>query len=107
MNDLQLLEYRNKLLIAYGALLTDVQRKIMEDYYVYNLSISEISENQDISRAAVSDCLKKSELKLEEYEKRLHLLSKRELVLDKVDEWKSKTKEEIIDEIERMVENGI
>ena len=60
MNDLERLEYINNLLCIYGELLTESQKMMMEDYYVYNLSFAEISENNNVTRSAVSDCLKKS-----------------------------------------------
>ena len=67
MTDLEQFEHINQLLETYGVLLTDAQRHMCEDYYIYNLSISEISENDQVSRAAVNDCLKKSVQKLEDF----------------------------------------
>lgn len=107
MTDLQLLEYRNQLLLTYGSLLTDMQRKMMEDYYQYNLSLSEISENYGVSRAAVSDCLKKSELKLEDYENKLHYLQKKKEMQARLEVLKKLSKEEILEELERMMDDGI
>ena len=107
MNDLQLLEYRNQLLLVYGGLLTEIQKKMMEEYYQYNLSLSEISENYGISRAAVSDCLKKSEQKLEDYENKLHFLKKKKELEKLLEKWKTQSKEEILDELERMMDDGI
>ena len=78
MNDLEKLEYINNLLCIYGELLTESQKTMMEDYYVYNLSFAEISENNNVTRSAVSDCLKKSLQKLEYYESILKLYEKRD-----------------------------
>ena len=61
------------LLECYEALLTDKQREIMDDYYRYDLSLGEIAENRNISRAGVYDTLKKSSEKLEDYESKLLL----------------------------------
>ncbi|HBS02692.1 MAG TPA: hypothetical protein DEA63_02360 [Firmicutes bacterium] len=66
------------LLECYEALLTDKQREIMDDYYRYDLSLGEIAENRNISRAGVYDTLKKSSEKLEDYESKLLLLAKKE-----------------------------
>lgn len=109
VNDLELLERVNQLIIIYGSLLTDKQKAIMEDYYVYNLSISEISINHEISRAAVNDCLKKSLHNLEDFEKKLHLLKKSEKLQELLKKGKENklTSEELIKSIERMMEDGI
>lgn len=68
----------NQLLDYYANLLTKVQQGIMTDYYRLNLSLSEISENRGISRAAVSDALNTGKNKLTEYEHKLGLLAKKE-----------------------------
>ena len=59
----------------YGDLLTTSQIEIINDYYFYDLSLSEIAINRHISRSAVEDALKKGEKKLYEYEKTLNILS--------------------------------
>ena len=41
------------LLEIYGKLLTEKQSQMLEDYYNHDLSLSEIAENQDITRQAV------------------------------------------------------
>ncbi len=55
----------------YGVLLTDSQQEIFSEYYLYDLSLSEIAENHSISKAAASDSLHKSLSKLQEYESKL------------------------------------
>ena len=57
---------------AYGALLTDTQREICEQYYLYDLSLSEIAEEKGVSKQAVSDALKTSRELLDFYEGKLH-----------------------------------
>ena len=54
------------LLSLYGNLLSKTQKEVLEDYFSYNLSISEIAENRRISRAAVEDAIKKGKRKLEQ-----------------------------------------
>ena len=44
----------------YGGLLTKKQNEIIEDYYNNDLSLSEIAENNEITRQAIRDVLKKS-----------------------------------------------
>ena len=52
----------------YGKLLTEKQFEFIDDYYNNDLSLSEIAENNNITRQAVRDVIKKGENKLFEYE---------------------------------------
>ena len=47
--------YVNRLIDLYGGLLTDHQRNILELYYCCDLSLSEIAEQEEVSRNAVHD----------------------------------------------------
>ena len=53
---------------VYGNLLTKKQLSILQDYYDKDLSLSEIAQNQEITRQAVRDIIKKGENKLFELE---------------------------------------
>lgn len=64
------------LLDIYGKLLTEKQYKLLDDYYNNDLSLSEIAENEDITRQAVRDNLKKGEKNLFEYEEKLRFMKK-------------------------------
>ncbi len=66
----------------YGKLLTQKQFEMINDYYNQDLSLSEIAENNKITRQAVRDILKKGEKKLFEYEEKL-LFMKRTLNQEK------------------------
>lgn len=68
--------YINELLDLYGNLLTDKQKEVLEKYYSYNLSLSEISEELNISRGAVSDLLNHAKSNLISYENALKLNEK-------------------------------
>ena len=70
------------LLQIYGKILTDKQYEIMDDYYNNDLSLSEIAENNNITRQAVRDVIKKGENKLFELEEKL-LFMKRIMKQDK------------------------
>ena len=72
--------YYNSLYDLYGELLTEKQRKYFEDYYFNNFSYSEIAENYHVSRNAAFKQLHNVLEKLEDYEKKLKLLEKRELL---------------------------
>ena len=64
------------LLDTYGKLLTEKQYKLLDDYYNNDLSLSEIAENEEITRQAVRDNLKKGENNLFEYEEKLEFMKK-------------------------------
>lgn len=64
------------LLDIYGKLLTEKQYKLLDDYYNNDLSLSEIAENEKITRQAVRDNLKKGENNLFEYEEKLGFMKK-------------------------------
>lgn len=68
-------ENYNELFDFYGSLLTEKQKRFFEDYYREDYSLSEIAENEGISRAAVSDALKRCRQELSNYEEKLHLVA--------------------------------
>ncbi|QMS85404.1 YlxM family DNA-binding protein [Candidatus Xianfuyuplasma coldseepsis] len=72
----------------YNPLLTDKQKRYFEQYYFDDFSISEISENENISRNGVHDLLKRTVQKLYDLEMKLHLheqAKKREEIHQKYD----------------------
>lgn len=60
----------------YGKLLTEKQFEFIDDYYNNDLSLSEIAENNNITRQAVRDVIKKGENKLFEFEEKLGIMKK-------------------------------
>ena len=105
MIDLEKSIYINELYDLYGSLLTKKQQEMIELYYCEDFSLSEISEQFNVSRNAVYDCLKKGIKQLENYEKELKLHQKEEELTKFFNEIKLKNKEQIslIEEIERKV----
>ena len=88
--------YYNNLYDLYGELLTDKQRKYFEDYYFDNLSFSEMAEDYDVSRNATFKQVHLVCEKLEELENKLHLLEKKNKILElSKDIDNSKIKEEL------------
>ena len=60
----------------YGELLTSHQKKIYEDAVFGDLSLSEIAEEQGISRQGVHDLIRRCNRIMEEYEEKLQLIRK-------------------------------
>ncbi len=93
----------------YGKLLTDKQSEFIDNYYNNDLSLSEIAENNGITRQAVRDNIKKGEKKLFEYEEKLAFMKrtlKQEKKIDKVLSELSKIQKESSDKkIANILEN--
>ncbi len=60
----------------YGELLTEHQRHIYEDVVMNDLSLSEIAQDQGISRQGVHDLIRRCDRILAGYEEKLHLVEK-------------------------------
>ncbi|MCC8131170.1 MAG: DNA-binding protein [Oscillospiraceae bacterium] len=62
------------LLDVYGGMLTDKQRDMIDLYYNDDLSLSEIADNEGISRQGVRDAIKRGEESLDELEDKIGVL---------------------------------
>ncbi len=60
--------YVSALLDVYGFALSEKQRTLTEYYYDDDLSLSEIAENEGITRQGASDLIKRSVLQLKAFE---------------------------------------
>lgn len=79
----------------YKELLTDKQKMYFEDYYFDNLTLSEMSENYEISRNAIHKSLKEVEEKLTYYEDKLKLYNKSNEIKKIISNLDEETKEKI------------
>jgi len=82
---------------CYGKLLTEKQQEYFIDYYFNNLTLSELSENYQISRNAIHKQLKIVIQKLEEYEEKLGFLKKEKLIKEKLEEINDERISKILD----------
>lgn len=92
---LEKITHLNELFDIYGQLLTTKQKRIFELYYHEDLSLGEIAEEEEISRQAVYDTLKRVAYLLENYERVLQIqkqkkenyeiIRKMELAIEKKD----------------------
>ncbi len=98
----------------YGKLLTKKQYNVLNDYYNNDLSLSEIAENNKISRQGVRDILMKGEGKLFEYEEKLAIMKKTELqeeqiqlILSQLSEIKDNSSDKKIEKILNEVQKEL
>lgn len=71
---------KNLLYDFYGELLTEHQRLIYEDAVYNDCSLSELANEYNISRQGVHDLLKRCDRLLEDYEDKLGLVSRFEIL---------------------------
>ncbi|MEK3882105.1 putative DNA-binding protein [Paenibacillus sp. PL2-23] len=76
----------NLLFDFYESLLTEKQRTILTYYYHDDFSLGEIASEFGISRQAVYDNIRRTEVALESYEEKLSLLAKHERLLRLADQ---------------------
>ena len=69
----------------YGELLTEHQRRVYEDVVFNDMSLSEIAEEQGISRQGVHDLIKRCGHILDDYETKLHLVERFVSLKEKVE----------------------
>lgn len=93
----------------YGKVLTEKQYEVLNDYYNNDLSLSEIAENNNITRQAVRDIIKKSESKLYELEENILLMKKtlnEEKIINKIKEQLNEIEEKNKDkQIQKSIQN--
>ena len=78
---------------SYGVLLKENQQDIFEAYVLDNLSLSEIADEQGMTRQGVYDTINRSRKKLREYESRMRIIEKADAI------------ERHLSEIEKLVES--
>jgi len=87
----------------YGELLTEHQRRIYEDVVFNDMSLSEIAEEQGISRQGVHDLIRRCDKALMSYESRLHLIEKFEKVKQTVVEIEAASSEDHVKLLARKI----
>ncbi len=98
-------DYFNNLIAWYGTLLTDNQLDIMQSYYQEDLSLAEIAKNNNVSRSAIFDTIKRSENILINFEEKLQLYEKfilRNKQYNKLKELQIEAVKEIVEQLEKI-----
>lgn len=95
-----------ELYAIYHDLLSSSRSSILDSYFNYDLSISEIADNLSISRAAVEDAIKVGTNKLDELEKTLGIAAKNKVIKDNINnirESNGKNIEQYLTNIEKVI----
>ena len=89
---------------VYNELLTDKQRDYFESYYFNDMSLSEIAEINHVSRNAIFSSLKQIENSLNEYEEKLLLKKKNDILQRLILRYEDNENEEVIKIINELKE---
>lgn len=88
----------------YSELLSEKQKQYLNDYYFNDFSLTEISENYDISKQAVSNNIKRTITELEQYEEKLNLIKLNNERLFLLNELRKSTSEEgILSYVDQLI----
>ena len=96
----------NELFDIYGELLSSSQKKMIHLYYRYDLSLQEIASQENVSRNAVYDALKKGFDALLHYEEILCFRKKRIEFNDKLNSLKDSLNEETFNIVYNKLKEG-
>lgn len=97
-------EYINQLMDAYSNLLTKHQKEILSEYFEEDLSMIEISENYNISKAAVSDIINRCISQLNNFEEKLSVVERNNQISSIIEEMRNKNID-ILNEYAEKLEN--
>lgn len=90
------------LLEIYSSLLSEKQREYLEDHFENDLSLSEIAKNNNVSRQAIYDNIKRGVALLYDYEDKLKFYQAKKNIRKELVDLKEKfTKENL----EKIIEN--
>lgn len=87
----------NRLLDIYENMLTNKQKEVMNMYYGYDLSLSEIATELNVSRTAVFDLIKRTTNLLETYESNIKVLQLKEKLEKEIEKIDDKNKQKLLD----------
>lgn len=91
------------LFLSYGGLLTAKVRRRIEYVYLMDYSLSEVAENENVSRNAIFESIEAGVKKLELFEKKLGLCKKNDKIIAMIDHAKEiQDKEELMQYLEKI-----
>ena len=86
----------------YGDLLTPRQREIYESVVLEDYSLSEVADDQGVSRQSVHDMIRRCDHLLDGYEERLHLVEKFLQIREKISRIRTLARERDMEDIVRI-----
>ena len=89
----------------YGNLLSDKQRDIMQLYYGEDLSLAEISFDEDITRQGVRDAIKRAVEKLQSFEDALGFVKKATALKDALLKFESSSSSNDLEALKSEINN--
>lgn len=96
----------------YGELLTEHQKQIYEDVVLNDYTLSEVAQEQGISRQGVHDLIKRCNRILQEYEAKLHLVERFLTIKNRIEEMENTLrdaetpdKEQLTRQLQDILEN--
>ena len=95
---------------AYGSLLTAHQRKIYEDAVYNDLSLTEIADNEGISKQGVHDLIRRCTKSLEAYEDKLGMVRRSDRIREACESLLALTEGEahaLVEDILKEISDGI
>lgn len=107
MGDMEKIYKQVLLYDFYGELLTEHQRNVYEDAVYNDMSLSEIAEEQGISRQGVHDLIKRCDKILQGYENKLHLVQKFTEAKDKLVRITELTDDLLSNELTQQVRDAV
>lgn len=84
------------LLDYYGSLLPLKQKRLVEAYYCDDLSLTEISDNEGITRQGARDAIVRAVAKLRKYEEAVGFVNKATHIKSLLDEYEEKGNSELL-----------
>ncbi|HLR80235.1 MAG TPA: putative DNA-binding protein [Bacillota bacterium] len=94
----------NFLFDFYQTLLTPKQRTYMDMYYLEDYSLGEIAEHFKVSRQAIYDNIKRTEIMLEEYEQSLQLYEKFQKRLELIEQLEKHVLDKKLDPLQPIID---
>ena len=93
------------LLDYYGELLPEKQRRLVEYYYCDDLSLAEISFDEDITRQGVRDAIKRAVDKLQGFENALGFVKKATAIKDALTHFEESGSNDDLEKLKNEIKN--
>lgn len=93
------------LLDYYGGLLPEKQRRLVEYYYCDDLSLSEITDNENITRQGARDAIVRAVSKLRKFEESVGFIAKASSVKELLSKYSGSKKEKDFELLSQAIKN--